>query len=309
MIPKELIDFISLKTETTEKDLIEKDLILHKILLALSSNKNFRENYTFKGGTCLTKAYFGYYRFSEDLDFSFIGQEKFKDLSKKKIRKKISEELEKIIEIIDKFCKENELDFKADKTDETYFEFRGGNKFTTIKIYYNSSIDNVKRFIKLQFNFLEKILFTIKDKDIESIISKDIKKEFEVNFSENLYWVLKSPRLNVYSLDEILSEKIRAILTRQGVKSRDFIDVYKITSGKMEELNKIKKQIIEKTEFMLDYEKYYENFLLHKKNIPEYNKGGGDRLLIESFDSYSEFYSFLEKLENFLRSVIEEINS
>ncbi len=309
MIPKEVIDFISLKTETTEKDLIEKDLILHKILLVLSSDKNFRKNYAFKGGTCLTKSYFGYYRFSEDLDFSFINQKMFENISKKKIRRKISGELNKIIDIINNFCKENKLDFKGDKTNEKYFDFRGGNKFTTIKIYYNSSLDNVRGFIKLQFNFLEKMLFSVKDKYIESIVSKDIKKEFEVNFSENLQWIPKTLILKVYSLNEILSEKIRAILTRQGVKARDFIDIYKITSGKIEELNKIKKQIIEKTEFMLDYEKYYENLLSHKKSMPKYNKGEEKRLLIEDFDSYLEFYSFLEKLEDFLREVMEELNS
>lgn len=167
--------------DTKHRELFEKDLILHKLLISLLSDKEFKENYVFKGGTCLTKTYFGYYRFSEDLDFSFIGQEKFKDLSKKKIRKKISEELEKIIKIIDKFCRENELDFKADKTNETYFEFRGGNKFTTIKIYYNSSIDNVKRFIKIQFNFLEKILFTVKYKEAENLIWKG--KGFEKGFT------------------------------------------------------------------------------------------------------------------------------
>jgi predicted nucleotidyltransferase component of viral defense system len=37
------------------KDLIEKDLILHLILLDLSGDKFFTTNLLFKGGTCLIK--------------------------------------------------------------------------------------------------------------------------------------------------------------------------------------------------------------------------------------------------------------
>jgi len=51
-------------------DLIEKDLILHQLLLDLSENKFFSENFVFKGGTCLIKCYLGYFRFSEDIDFT-----------------------------------------------------------------------------------------------------------------------------------------------------------------------------------------------------------------------------------------------
>ncbi len=51
-------------------DLIEKDLILHQILTDLSGHKFFAGNFLFKGATCLTKSYLGYYRFSEDIDFT-----------------------------------------------------------------------------------------------------------------------------------------------------------------------------------------------------------------------------------------------
>jgi predicted nucleotidyltransferase component of viral defense system len=57
--------------------LIEKDLLLQGLLLQLSKSKYFSEKFVFKGGTCLTKAYFGYYRFSEDLDFTWINQKAF----------------------------------------------------------------------------------------------------------------------------------------------------------------------------------------------------------------------------------------
>ena len=60
MINKSVIDFLSKKNNVSQRDLIEKDLILTKILRYLSQDPEFLENYAFKGGTCLTKFYLGY---------------------------------------------------------------------------------------------------------------------------------------------------------------------------------------------------------------------------------------------------------
>ncbi|MGH2637884.1 MAG: nucleotidyl transferase AbiEii/AbiGii toxin family protein, partial [Rhabdochlamydiaceae bacterium] len=68
------IDFVnelSTRLEIKRRDLIEKDLILHFILLNLSKDKFFSENFAFKGGTCLIKCFYGYIRFSEDIDFTW----------------------------------------------------------------------------------------------------------------------------------------------------------------------------------------------------------------------------------------------
>jgi predicted nucleotidyltransferase component of viral defense system len=63
-------------------DLVEKDVILHELLTDLS-NSPFGDDYLFKGGTCLIKGYLGYYRFSEDVDFTYRDQLRFEDLSQK----------------------------------------------------------------------------------------------------------------------------------------------------------------------------------------------------------------------------------
>ena len=47
--------------------LLEKD---YYITLLLSRVNSLSEGLIFKGGTCLSKVYFSYYRLSEDLDFS-----------------------------------------------------------------------------------------------------------------------------------------------------------------------------------------------------------------------------------------------
>ena len=51
--------------------LIEKDYYL---TLILSRAHELSEGLIFKGGTCLNKIYYAYYRLSEDLDFSMVLQ-------------------------------------------------------------------------------------------------------------------------------------------------------------------------------------------------------------------------------------------
>ncbi|MBP6978152.1 MAG: nucleotidyl transferase AbiEii/AbiGii toxin family protein [Bacteroidales bacterium] len=53
---------------------IEKDYVISWICYGIANNPFLRENLIFKGGTVLRKVYFPNYRFSEDLDFTFIGK-------------------------------------------------------------------------------------------------------------------------------------------------------------------------------------------------------------------------------------------
>ncbi len=49
MISREIINFVSEKAKVRQKSLIEKDLLLHRLLVELSSNAHFSGNYAFKG--------------------------------------------------------------------------------------------------------------------------------------------------------------------------------------------------------------------------------------------------------------------
>jgi uncharacterized protein len=55
-------------------EILEKDYILSWILAGISRVDALRDTLIFKGGTALKKCYFGDYRFSEDLDFSAVGK-------------------------------------------------------------------------------------------------------------------------------------------------------------------------------------------------------------------------------------------
>ena len=110
---KEFVEQVSKKLNT-RADLIEKDFMLHLILLDLSKT-NFADEFAFKGGTCLIKHYLGYYRFSVDLDFTFLNQDIFRDLSQKKIRKLLSEKIDGIGELFETIADKRDLDFRYEK--------------------------------------------------------------------------------------------------------------------------------------------------------------------------------------------------
>jgi predicted nucleotidyltransferase component of viral defense system len=54
-------------------EVLERDYLLSWILAGIGQVGSLRDTLAFKGGTALKKCYFGDYRFSEDLDFSGLG--------------------------------------------------------------------------------------------------------------------------------------------------------------------------------------------------------------------------------------------
>src|SRR5438552_9069322 len=100
-------------------DLIEKDFILHQILTNLSENKFFAGNFLFKGGTCLTKSYLGYFRFSEDIDFTWKDQKKFDDKSQKRVRKHLSELVAETGKVFEELQRSGDLISSVSRATET----------------------------------------------------------------------------------------------------------------------------------------------------------------------------------------------
>lgn len=54
-------------------DVLERDYLLSWVLAGITQVDVLRDTLVFKGGTALRKCYFGDYRFSEDLDFTGVG--------------------------------------------------------------------------------------------------------------------------------------------------------------------------------------------------------------------------------------------
>ncbi len=306
---KDFVNQISEALKIERKDLIEKDFVLHQLLLDLSKNDFFSGNFLFKGGTCLIKSYLGYFRFSEDIDFTWRNQEKFKRMSKKEIRKYLSSIITETGAVFEEISKKGGLDFKCAKSNRNYVELGGSSKTLTFKIWYDSEIINQKSFIKVQINFVEDLRFPPAKNVLKSMFTKRI-EEIEILFPEEYKEYSEHIPFYTYDIKEILCEKIRSILTRKGIKARDFVDVYLISKKFGISPEDLKKDIIAKTMFALNlYAKYRNNFnekkkLLKTKDIFAWGREKG--LLITDIVE-KEFYAFLDEFIKFLQDITGNI--
>lgn len=304
---KDFVNEVAQVQRVKRTDLIEKDLILHQVLFDLSKDQFFHENLAFKGGTCLAKCYLDYFRFSEDIDFTWKNQSVFEGKSQKEIRKYLSKVIDSIGEVFEEIAKKRGLDFKCLKDNRSYVELGGGNKTCTFKIWYQSEVLGRKSFLKVQMNFVEKLYFPLKSAELGSFLPEE-REELTLLFPEFKEYTQKI-LFDVYDVREILCEKIRAILTRKGVKARDFLDVYLICREFRIELEDVYDCSVEKIRFTLClYERYRKN-LEDKKTLvmsAPFTWGEEKGLLLKAIDE-KEFYKFLEKLKKFLKKVIGEL--
>lgn len=308
---EKIIDFISQRLNISRRDLIEKDIILTNILRSLSSERNFSKNYAFKGGTCLIKCYLGYYRFSEDLDFTYLNQKDFEGKSEKQIRTLISDKIDEFALMLEKIAKPLDLRFKNEKQNREYFEFGGSNSFVTFKLWYFSKELNKDTFIKIQINHREKLRYKVKEAESRFIVPKALERDFSFLQGEEADLLTRPLKITCYDLKEVLIEKVRAILTRRGVKARDFIDVYKITKINKLKIESFEEEILDKTRSMLKFEKYKKNLNDKKEiNFPlEIDKDKikleEERIILTPLEK--DFDSFLDNFKKFIEKVIKKV--
>jgi predicted nucleotidyltransferase component of viral defense system len=300
-ITKDAIGYIAEKTKVRDTTLVEKDILLHILLKEIASEEQFRTNYAFKGGTCLIKCYIGYYRFSEDLDFTYTRQDEFSGKSEKQIRKQLSAEIDRVSKMLMDVSTRLGLEFRNDKKDKKYMEFGAGNKFTTFKIWYEPQGLNMKRFIKIQINYVEKIIYPLRVLEAKNNLEIIDAQEFRYLYPKVADNILTNPKIQVYDIREILAEKVRAILTRRGTKARDYIDVHMIQKDTGSTPQELHAEIVEKTRFILKYEKYRENLLKKSENPPTFKMGTEEKLIIkplsEEFEKNTiELMKYVEKL-------------
>lgn len=302
------IDFVnelSTRLEIKRRDLIEKDVILHFILLNLSKDEFFSENFVFKGGTCLIKCYYGYIRFSEDIDFTWRNQSDFNGKSQKKVREILSSAIDRIGRLFEKLAGQLGLGFENDKANKRFFEIAGSDKSCTLKIWYQSDVLKRESFLKVQINFVEQICFPFKERSAQSLLTKK-DEELDSLFPE--FREYSEPvRILSYDVKEILAEKVRAMLTRRGTKARDFLDIYLIHKSYGLDPAVVESCIVEKMELSLGlYERFRTNLkekikLLNSNTF--FDWGREREVLIKQIDE-TEFYSYLEELQSFLKELV-----
>lgn len=230
-------------------------------------------------------------------------------MSQKEIRRYLSPQIDKIGRIFENIAEKRSLDFTCIKSNPDYVELGGGNKTTTFKIWYDSEILNQKTFFKVQINFVEEIRYPIVKQELKSMLKKE-DRELQLLFPTEYEEYTRKIPFNTYDIREILSEKVRSILTRKGVKARDFIDVYLITRQLKIKTNELSDDIIDKTRFMLRlYEKYKRNFKEKKKLLESgdiFNWGDEKGILLIDINE-KDFYKFLDEFTDFLKDIARKI--
>ena len=177
--------------------IIEKDYVLSKVLMALSQIDPFNQSLLFKGGTALKKYYYPKWRFSEDLDFTSRKQLKPKD-----VKSIFQEAVDKVGSLFGLTMRVLEYS-QYPKTDNDFISAQ-------LKLGYEGPLrksSGQKNNVRVDIAFEEQL------------ISEPVKKEILSGYADDI-----DSELVVYSLEEIISEKLRSILQRG--KSQDYYDVW-----------------------------------------------------------------------------------
>lgn len=194
--------------------LIEQDYALSWVLWGIAKEEALAKHLVFKGGTCLRKCYFGDYRFSQDLDFSVIGQCPIGDELEMLINQAITfvntEFNEKNIDIV----------FKAQR----YIEKR-------------PHPDNQEAFtIFIRFPWQREALTSVM---VEITLSEVVYLEVKQKAIIHGYEEPCAGIISTYCLEEIIAEKISALLSfskklhERGwgrSRARDYYDLWRIFS-------------------------------------------------------------------------------
>jgi predicted nucleotidyltransferase component of viral defense system len=267
---KEFFEALTSAGSVKRVDIVEKDYHLHRILYKLSQEPYFKENLAFKGGTSLIKTILPYYRFSEDLDFTWVRKDIWKNETKSKCAKKCSAEITTLCAALKAVCEDLGLDFSGNKGDPKYVQIHSGGRMVTFKIHYESEMLGHINFIKFEVNFVEDIIYPIKEQKLKSYVEGIESKEYEFLYEEQMKEYSKEVIYPCYDTKEIFVEKVRASLTRLAFKVRDVIDIYYMEKELGFKLPDFNREIKRKIKFTVDiYEKYGERLEIQQLPPPD----------------------------------------
>jgi len=260
---KEFFERLRGDAARVSSDVIEKDFHLHRLLHAFSENDYLRGNLVFKGGTCLVKAYLGYYRFSEDIDFHWKDPDIWKGRTKTAITRECSLEASRMIDQIKPIAGSLGMAFEGEKRDKNQVAFRGGGRMVDFNLRYKSEVLGVPARVKIQLNFMDVNFYPFNKIRLNSYIGRSengglralFEKEYD-EYSSEVPFVCYDPR-------EIFTEKCRAALTRKAFKPRDILDIYKMNEKFGYRVLDFDDNTLAKIQFMIDvYKKYRDNLEL-----------------------------------------------
>jgi predicted nucleotidyltransferase component of viral defense system len=282
---KDFFDALYGMKAVKRRDLLEKDYHLHHILAEIAEDPLLSEQLVFKGGTCLIKAYLGYFRFCEDLDFTWASQEEWAQKTTSAVRRACSRHISELGQHLEEICGRLGLKFNNSKDDRTTTEIGGGGRMVRYYPSFKSQTDNSTARLKIEVNFLEKMLYPTKQRPLKTYLTELSKKDSEVlkfRHPDDYKAYTQKIDFKCYSPPEIYAEKCRATLTRQAFKLRDYIDILVLENAYGYTIPEKSDEIAEKTEYMLRlYGKYRENIRLTTTTTDDHAKNQENKLLLK----------------------------
>lgn len=181
--------------------LIEKDYYL---TLILSRVHELSEDLIFKGGTCLNKVYYVYYRLSEDLDFSMaLPQYEATRGQRRKCIQPVKDKIEKFVEQF------------GMRIDDAGNPGRNESKQYIYYFVYQSALREVEAKIKFEIG--------LRFNPIDPVEKRQVQHAFLHPFTGDP--LFDGGKINCLSLNELIAEKLRASAIRIKVAPRDFYDL------------------------------------------------------------------------------------
>lgn len=180
--------------------IVEKDYVLGWMLAGIHHNRQIKNEWVFKGGTCLKKCFINNYRFSEDLDFTLKSSALIESVF---LRQRFREIAEWIYEVAGIDMPENLIRFDVYQTHRGKMSAHG-------RVGYRGPLQprgDLPR-IKLDLT-MDEIL-------VQEPILKQVDHPYSDYPDEGMF-------INSYSFEEVFAEKIRALAER--ARPRDLYDV------------------------------------------------------------------------------------
>ncbi len=181
---------------------LERDYCLAWFLVALSTTP-LRARLAFKGGTALKQCYFPDYRFSEDLDFTLITATPFETIRKE--LEMVFTEAQQASGAIFRFVRE---DRDAHVNSHTFYISYEGPLPTPATL----------REVKVDITIREQLVYPLADRPV-------LRGYDEYND------LPQDAKIIVYSLDEIVAEKVVALMDRARNEPRDLYDAWQLVRG------------------------------------------------------------------------------
>ena len=201
-------------------EVLERDYLLSWILAGVSAVPALGDTLVFKGGTALKKCYFGDYRFSEDLDFSGLDGVPTGD----EMERLVNEACETAVRLLDEYA-------PVEIVCERYTEREphpGGQEAFTIRAR-----------LPWQSHPQTRVMIEV---TVDEPVLRPIQRRKVIHeYGEPLY-----AEVQVYSLEEMIAEKLRAILQQADMferrgwsrsRARDYYDLWQVLGTYREQMD------------------------------------------------------------------------